>query len=213
MSIDLPPHCFRTPAMPRSPAQHPFGPESSGRCSPHYPTGSARESEYRAASSGNRSRGTLRQQPEGAHVNGMSTWISTVALFNSVEYSFREYGKRMYLPFVVTPFQLSLRARLCPIWLFPRAGKPQVAITTPANFRDDFDATGILPAIFSLLGSMWKRRIIWDEDENEEIRGEMARNMRVMYAEVYFSRRNVGRPRRLLRATFKKSSFTPIYWR
>ncbi|KYM78172.1 hypothetical protein ALC53_11367, partial [Atta colombica] len=56
----------------------------------------------------------------------------------------------MYLPFVVTPFQMSLRARLCPIWLFPRAGRPQVAMTTPANLRDDFDRPEILAATFSL---------------------------------------------------------------
>jgi len=36
-------------------------------------------------------------------------------------------------------------------------------------------------------------------------------NMRVMYPEVYFSRRNVGRPRRMLRTTFKKFSFATIY--
>lgn len=59
----------------------------------------------------------------------------------------------MHLPFVVTPFQLSLRARLWPIWLFPRAGKPQMAITTPTNLRDDFATAGILAATFSLPGS------------------------------------------------------------
>lgn len=57
------------------------------------------------------------------------------------------------------PFQLSLRARLCPIWLFPRAGKPQVAMTTPANLRDDFATPGILAAIFSL-GSKEKEYIL-----------------------------------------------------
>ncbi|KYN43726.1 hypothetical protein ALC56_01988, partial [Trachymyrmex septentrionalis] len=57
----------------------------------------------------------------------------------------------IYLPFVVTPFQMSLRARLCPIWLFPRAGRPQVAMTTPANLCDDFDdRPEILAATFSL---------------------------------------------------------------
>lgn len=48
------------------------------------------------------------------------------------------------LPFVIMPFQMNLRARLCPIWLFPRAGKPQVATTTPANLRDDFAIPEIL---------------------------------------------------------------------
>ncbi|KYN04930.1 hypothetical protein ALC62_04315, partial [Cyphomyrmex costatus] len=56
----------------------------------------------------------------------------------------------IYLPFVATPFQMSLRARLCPIWLFPRAGRPQVAMTTPANLCDDFDRPEILAAAFSL---------------------------------------------------------------
>ena len=64
-------------------------------------------------------------------------------------------------PLVESPFQLSLRERHWATWLFPRPGRPHIAITTPANFRGDLVIPGVLTAILSLgSGSHEKTRWI-----------------------------------------------------
>lgn len=164
-------HYFRMRAMPRNLAWHPSEREPSGCYLPHDPIEVAREmSVVPAVFFDNHSREKLKRHlwciaipklPRDRFLiwhrnknNGQARQIC-----RTLWYMYRDVCDRIvYLPLVVTPFQLSLRARLCPIWLFPRAGKPQVAITTPANLRDDF-APEVLAAIFSLPGSKRKQTI------------------------------------------------------
>lgn len=75
-----------------------------------------------------------------------------------ISFLYQALIKVYYLLLVESPFQFSLRERHWATWLFPRPGKPHIAITTPANLRGDFIIPCDLTLILSLLGSENNRK-------------------------------------------------------